>query len=202
MVFVAHFYFRRRLNLPQTHTYINQVRDPIRRVVSHYFYMRSSNRPSDRMRQFLKSDERNESLEQCIRLQHKGCQNNVMTRFFCGKHSYCRRGKGRALKKAVTNIKRYYAAVGLLENYEIYLEMLHRRLPNFFSQISKSGIERAKYNPTYNFENVPKNVIDLITKENWADVKLYSLIKERFWQQAKACGIGDNQQQIPPDLNN
>lgn len=187
MAFVAHFYFRSNLNLPQAHTYINQVRDPIRRLVSHYHYMRSTNRPTDRIKEFLNSGERNESLKQCFRRQHKGCRNNVMTRFFCGRHSYCLRGNWRALQKAKHNIKRYYAAVGLLEHYEVYLQILYRRLPKFFHEVSSYNI--GKYNPTYRFDNVPKDLISEITKANWADARLYSFVKKRFWQQAKVCGF-------------
>ena len=187
MAFVAHFYFRSNLNLPQAHTYINQVRDPIRRLVSHYHYMRSTNRPTDRIKEFLNSGERNESLKQCFGRQHKGCRNNVMTRFFCGRHSYCLRGNWRSLQKAKHNIKRYYAAVGLLEHYEVYLQILYRRLPKFFREVSSYDI--GKYNPTYSFDNVPKDLISEITKANWADARLYSFVKKRFWQQAKVCGF-------------
>lgn len=188
MAFVAHFYFRSNLNLPQAHTYINQVRNPIRRLVSHYHYMRSKNRPRHRIKEFLASGEKNETLEQCFKLQHKGCQNNVMTRFFCGRHRYCRRGNLRALHKARHNIKRYYATVGLLEHYEVYLHVLNKLFPKFFPQVSSDDIGKFKYNPKYNFDDVPEDLIGEITKANWADVKLYSFVKKRFWEQAKACG--------------
>ncbi|KAL9955262.1 hypothetical protein ACROYT_G036560 [Oculina patagonica] len=189
MAFVAHFYFRRNLNLPQTHTYINQVRDPVRRLVSHYHYMRSSNRPAYRIKEFRASGELNESLEKCFRRQHKGCQNNVMTRFFCGRHFYCRRGNGHALHKAMNNIRRYYATVGLLEHYGVYLQILHKRLPKFFPKVSNQDIGKFKYNPKYSFDDVSQELIGAITRANWADVKLYSFVKKRFWQQAKTCGI-------------
>lgn len=189
MAFVAHFYFRRKLNLPQAHTYINQVRDPVRRLVSHYHYMRSNLRPAHRIKEFRASGEQDESLEKCFRLQHKGCQNNVMTRFFCGKHSYCHRGNGRALRKAMSNIKRYYATVGLLENYDVYLQILNKRLPKFFPKIPLEDISKFKYNSEYKFDDISRNLIRDITRANWADVKLYSFLKKRFWQQAKTCGI-------------
>lgn len=189
MAFVAHFYFRRNLNLPQAHTYVNQVRHPVRRLVSHYHYMRSMNRPAYRIREFRASGERDETLEKCFRLQHKGCQNNVMTRFFCGRHFYCRRGNGRALHKAMNNIKRFYATVGLLEYYDVYLQILNKRLPKFFPKISNRDIGRFKYNPKYSFNNISEDLIAAITRANWADVKLYSFVKKRFWKQAKACEI-------------
>lgn len=189
MAFVAHFYFRINLNLPQAHTYINQIRDPVRRLVSHYHYMRSNNRPANRIKEFRASGEKDESLDKCFRLQHRGCKNNVMTRFFCGRHFYCRRGNGRALHKAMNNIKRFYATVGLLEHYDIYLQILHKLLPKFFPKVSNHDIGKFKYNSKYNFDDISKDLIGAITRANWADVKLYSFVKKRFWQQAKACGI-------------
>ena len=155
--------------------------------MSHYHYMRSMNRPRYRIREFLASGEKEESLEQCFRRQHKGCKNNVMTRFFCGRHSYCRRGNSRALHKAMRNIKRYYATVGLLEHYEVYLKILYKRLPKFFPRVSSHDI--GKYNPKYNFDDVPEDLIGEITRANWADIKLYAFVEKRFWKQAKACGI-------------
>lgn len=112
-----------------------------------------------------------------------------MTRFFCGKHSYCRRGSMRALHKAMHNIRRYYATVGILEHYEVYLQILSKRLPKFFPRISSYDISKFKYNPKYNFEDVPGDLLGQIKRANWADVKLYSLVKKRFWKQAEACGI-------------
>lgn len=186
MAFVAHFYFRSRLNLPQAHTYINQVRQPVRRLVSHYHYMRSRNRPKNRLKEFLASKEKKESLEKCVRQQHKGCRSNVMTRFFCGRHYYCRKGTLRALLKAKHNVKRFYAVVGLLETYDIYLQILNKRLPKFFPKISSGDIGRFKYNPDYNFDDVPKGLTEEIERANWADKSLYSFIKRRFWKQAQA----------------
>ena len=112
-----------------------------------------------------------------------------MTRFFCGKHSYCHRGNGRALRKAMNNIKRYYATVGLLENYDVYLQILNKRLPKFFPKIPSEDISKFKYNSEYKFDDIPRDLIRDITRANWADVKLYSFLKKRFWQQAKTCGI-------------
>ena len=89
----------------------------------------------------------------------------------------------------MNNIKRFYAIVGLLEYYDIYLQLLNKRLPKFFSEISIEDIGRFKYNPKYSFNNISKDLIAAITRANWADVKLYSFVKKRFWKQAEACKI-------------
>lgn len=189
VAFVGHFYFRRKLHIPQAHTYINQVRDPVRRVVSHYYYLRSSIRPRRRIKKFLKSKARSETLEECFKLQHQGCQNNVMTRFFCGKSPFCKTGSRRALEKAKYNIKHFYASVGVLEAYTAYLQVLHKRLPKFFPEIPVSQIRKFKYNPKYSFDEISRKTLREIAKANWADVELYSFIKDRFLQQARICGL-------------
>lgn len=189
MAFVAHFYFRKHLKLQRTHTYINQVREPIRRVISHYYYMRSIKRPKKRIKKFLKSKEFNETLEECIKNQHKGCESNVMTRFFCGTHSYCRTGSEKALRRAMYNIKHYYGVVGLLEQYDAYLHVLHRRLPRFFTWIKSPSNARIKSNPSYDIMNVSNKVKHILKVANWADVKLYEFVQERFTKQAKSCDI-------------
>ena len=81
------------------------------------------------------------------------------------------------------NIKRYYATVGLLEHYyEVYLQTLYKRLPKFFPRVSSHDIGKLKYNPKYNFDGVPENLIGEITRANWAACQETLL-------EAKAIGI-------------
>ncbi|XP_032240182.2 uronyl 2-sulfotransferase isoform X2 [Nematostella vectensis] len=188
-VFIAHFYFRSRLKrLHYSHTYINQVRDPVRRVISHYFYLhRSQERPLNRIRKMKKSGFINETLEECLAKQHPGCESNLMTRFFCGKHSFCRSGSNKALSKAKHNISRYYASVGLLEHFSLYLRVLNKRLPEFVSVVD--NLQAKKVNRFYNESKISKKTIQVIRKMNSADIKLYEYIQKRFWRQVKACGL-------------
>ena len=189
MAFVAHFYFRKKIKIQQAHTYINQVREPIRRVISHYYYMRSSKRPRHRIKRFFKSKEFNETLEECFIKQHKGCESNVMTRFFCGVHSFCKTGSAKALERAIYNIKHFYGVVGLLEQYGAYIHMLHKRFPNFFPAIKSPNSARIKSNPNYNANDVSDDLKQMLIKANWADIKLYEFIEQNFRKQARACGI-------------
>ena len=186
--FAAHFYFRGTLALRASHTYINQVREPVSRVVSHYFYMHTStDRPKHRIQEMIESGEYNETLEECFHRQHKGCQSNVLTRFFCGEQPFCRRGSGNALAQAKENIKRYYASVGLVEHFDVYLQILHKRLPHFFKHLSDSEYKSAKITPAYDRESVSAETIELIRAANHADIQLYEYIKKLFWEQAKNC---------------
>lgn len=192
-VFVAHFYFRSRIKVPYQYSYINQVRDPVKRVISHYYYThKSKNRPRRKLREIRRSGHQKESLETCIQHEHEGCKRNVMTRFFCGKHSYCKNGTSRALERAKSNIIRYYASVGLLKHLDVYKQILHKRFPTFVPYKSTESEFKAKVNPLYNSSEVSEETIAKIRKLNTADIKLYKFIEKRFWKQAKACGIDVN----------
>lgn len=189
-VFVAHFYFGSRLKVPYNYTYINQVRDPVKRVISHYFYThRSKDRPRKKLRKMRRSGYRKESLETCLQLEHEGCQRNVMTRFFCGRHPYCKTGNTKALERAKSNIVRHYASVGLLEHLSVYKQILHKRFPTYVPFNATRLEFKDKTNPIYNSSGVSEKTIARIRKLNSADIKLYSFIEKRFWKQAKACGI-------------
>ena len=151
--------------------------------------MRAANRPSHRIVEMQRSHEWNETLEDCVRNQHRGCHSNVMTRFFCGTHPFCRHGTTAALKLAKTNVKRYYASVGLQEHIALFVRVLKQRLPGFFDigDEVEPFLKRAKRNRSGNYTTVPRYVRELIRERNRADVKLYAFVRARFWRQVKAC---------------
>ena len=71
MSFIAHFYFRKRLSIRKSYTYINMLREPVERVISHYNYMRLEHlRPKERVEELRKSGQWNETLLECIKKQH------------------------------------------------------------------------------------------------------------------------------------
>ena len=111
VLFNANFFLRNDLNINRTHTYINQVREPVARYISHYTYMRrSKNRSKDRIKQMIKSGEWNETIEECFEKQGQGCRHNVMTRFFCGTEVYCKNDARRALERCFASLRRCWFA--------------------------------------------------------------------------------------------
>lgn len=193
MSFIAHFYFRKRLSISKSYTYINMLREPVERVISHYNYMRLEHiRPKERVEELRKSGQWNETLLECIKKQHRGCENNVMTRFFCGTKSYCKRGTLKSLKRAKFNMSRYYASVGILEEVHTFIKILQKRLPSYFNANISSKIKFPKLKENYNKGYVTKYGNDIksyILKQNKADYYLYQYALKRFNLEKKACGL-------------
>ena len=190
MFFNAHFYFRNNLKLQRTHTYINQVREPLARYISHYTYMYNTrHRPLERVQKMIESGEINETIEQCFDKQGQGCKHNVMTRFFCGPETFCKNDQEKALKRAKENIMKYYAVVGLLEHFHLTLKIIQKRLPCFLPLIPRDPTRRENRAVKTNARTVSEEMIAKIKKTNWADIELYEFVKKLFWRQVKACGI-------------
>lgn len=189
--FNAHFYFRNNLKIQRTHTYINQIRHPVDRYISHYAYMRTTNRPRQRVKYMIDSGEFYETIEQCFEKQGQGCKYNVITRFFCGTESFCKSDAKKALERAKENILNHYATVGLLEHFHLSLKIIQRRLPYFLPVVPEEPLH-MKLNEgkkKFNSSSVSKEMIEKIKRANWADMELYEFVTEMFWKQVKACGI-------------
>ncbi|XP_046862062.1 LOW QUALITY PROTEIN: heparan sulfate 2-O-sulfotransferase 1-like [Xenia sp. Carnegie-2017] len=183
---ISHFYFRRNTGLTAHHTYINLLRDPVERLVSHYYYTRSLKRLPKRIRRLKSLGHWNVSLEECLSNQYEGCKWNLMTRFFCGPDAICKTGGRKALLQAKHNLLNYYASVGVVEHLSEFVSVLQKRLPEFVAKIkelSKQVLNRGVK------KNVQRDVIFLISKLNKADIKLYNFAKELFIKQARSCGV-------------
>ncbi|XP_078384454.1 uronyl 2-sulfotransferase-like isoform X2 [Oculina patagonica] len=194
LLFNAHFYFRNNLKIHRTHTYVNQIREPVARYISHYAYMRTQNRPVKRVNEMIRSGEFNETIEECFEKQGQGCKHNVMTRFFCGTEEFCRNDPQKALARAKENILSHYAVVGLLEYFHLTLQITQRRLP-YFLPVVPIDPEDLRLNETKkkNSTSVSEEMIEKIKRANWADVELYEFVKQIFWKQAQACGLSVDQ---------
>merc|ERR1712043_18825 len=106
----------------------------------------------------------NETLLDCVMKEHRGCESNVMTRFFCGVKPFCKTGSKRALNLAKSNIRRYYAAIGLQENLNLFLEILKKRLPFFFEVPFNITLPHVKYNSDNMYNRVSESTLDIIRK--------------------------------------
>jgi len=189
LIYIGHFFFREKLKLNNSYTYINILREPVTRVVSHYFYMRNEKiRPEYRIQELKDSGQWNENLLDCVRNQHRGCEDNVMTHFICGTKPFCNSGTLKALKRAKKNLRKFYASVGVLEEHEDFLRILNKRLPSFFVKFISKTLNRSKTNSVPK-SNISKSVLDMIRDRNRADLELYQFAKSLQSAQSRKCGF-------------
>lgn len=185
---VAHFYFRKVVHIKRNYTYINLLREPVERFISHYHYARSPLRWPKKLKRLKKLGQWNESIEDCLEKQHDGCKWNVMTRFFCGPEPFCKNGGEKALQRAKFNLEHYYASVGVLEHLKEFVKVLHKRLPGFV--MDSSGVLGRKF-VTKGVSKKPLSdtVMAKIVNVNNADIELYNFAKKLFLKEANECGI-------------
>lgn len=161
-----HFYFRRNC------TYMTVLREPVDRVVSHYyFHIQHKKDPGHAFAM-------NHTFEEWVRESPSG--NNEQTRMISGIRS-----EFNITRKTLDMAKHHLmemAVVGLTEKYQETL-MLLKYIAGFnivkYRAINK-GVKRPKT------ADVSKKTIELIKKHNWADLELYDLAKEIYDAQVAA----------------
>ena len=186
---VAHFYFRIDTGIKAKHTYINVLREPVERFISHYYYTRSPERWPKKLRRLKALGHWNVTLEQCLEKQYEGCKRNVMTRFFCGPMTFCKTGNKNALSQAKYNMLHYYSSIGVLEYLNTFVQVLHKRLPKFIINSPRGLPMKFVTSGVRKRRPVTDDVMAKITQVNQADIELYKYAKTLFLQQAKRCGI-------------
>ena len=191
-VYTGHFFFRNILKINRPYTYINQLREPFDRILSHYVYMRNStSRPKARISEMIAAGEYNETLRECFEKQHRGCENNVMTHFLCGDESFCSTGSEKAIQRAKYNMLHYFAAIGLTEHLDLYLKVLRKRLPKYFRLSQHLSREKWSGNAKLS-ATVPEDLKAKIKTANFADYQIYEYAKYLFKRQLEACKIRTN----------
>lgn len=186
--FIAHFYFRQYFDIDKSFTYINILRHPVSRIISHFYYMREETlRSKEKLEEFKKRGYWNESILNCIIDQHEGCEDNLMTRFLCGRNSYCKTGSEKALNRAKFNMDTYYTSIGIFENLPLTLRILEKRLPKFFTRTNKNAtLNKVRVN-THKPRINDAAIKNFILKHNKADMELYNYALKRFNDEIRIC---------------
>ncbi|CAF4870784.1 unnamed protein product [Rotaria socialis] len=181
--------------------YINQLRDPIERVLSCYDYTRhrcktdGPNEPCALSNRSLI----NITMDACVSTgDPTSCiseQNGVSSAisFFCGQLSICDDTykpitNYAALALAKSNIERYYLYVGLLEYIESSLELLEFSYPAIFRGISKFYLTYFKDKPFYRTPAesrypINKETRTILRRLLKLEFELYYFVQKRFIDQ-------------------
>ncbi|XP_071518483.1 heparan sulfate 2-O-sulfotransferase 1-like isoform X2 [Panulirus ornatus] len=114
--------------------YINIIRNPLERLVSHYYFIRYGD-DLKQQRVYKKMGDKM-TLDECVALQHPDCSTThlwMQIPFFCGHYAECWvPGSSWALELAKHNLVHNYFLVGVTEELEDFVAMLEYALPRLF----------------------------------------------------------------------
>jgi len=197
-----------RFNLPKP-IYINLVRDPVERVISWYFYVRSPPYCIERKNSFPdvplpKYHFIRKDFEECATTDDSECNYiegdtsitdyRRQTMFFCGHHEMCKPFNSKtALTQAKFTVESEYSVVGVLEDMEITLAVLEKYIPRFFAGATEIYNEHKEY-----FKKVNKNtfkppvnegVKKLVRQKFSREMEFYNFCKQRLYTQYIAANL-------------
>lgn len=148
----GHIYFGAHRYLYKPYTYITMLRDPIDRVVSHFYYLQAKNH--------FKT---NTNFEDFI---SDNLNRNVQTQYISGQFT----PKGTPdIQKAKENMGKYFSIVGITEMFNESVFLMKK-------QFGWQDIIYSKRNVTVNRpskDQLSKEIIDLVKRHNELDIELY-----------------------------
>lgn len=167
-VLKGHMYFGLHKSLPQPSTYITILRDPIERVISHYYYVLRE--PRNELHERVTSQ--NMSLKDFVGSGIYLHLDNGQTRLISTTGADFAYGQcsEEMLRSAKENIKEHFIVVGLAERFDESLILLKRslkwtRMPFYTKQ------NVTKNRPLK--QDVSKDTLNLLEKYNELDIELY-----------------------------
>lgn len=176
MRFGLHEYF------PQPCTYITILRDPIERVISHYYYILRT--PDHEFHNEVTS--KNMSLKDYVGSRMTTELDNAQLRILYGVEAtgngfgQCSIGFGQCstemLESVKKNIREHFAVVGLTERFDETLILLKRAFgwkPPYYIKQNVTKNRPLK-------EEISKDTLNLIEKYNELDIELYRYVEEMF----------------------
>ncbi|XGW35771.1 hypothetical protein V3C99_019170 [Haemonchus contortus] len=114
--------------------YINIVREPLERLLSHYYFLRYGDNYRIGLRRSRAGN--NETFDECVVRGGRDCDMKQMwlqIPYFCGHHHFCSvAGSMIALEQAKKNLIEKYLLVGVSEQIRDFIALLERLVPHFF----------------------------------------------------------------------
>lgn len=159
----VHRHFHRRA------VYITMVRDPLDRILSMYYFIRS--RPQNKLHHQAKQM----SFSQFVTSRDpriRAALNNHQTRMISGK-------RHPDLKKAIENIKRDFVVVGITDMYPESVFMMKQLLGWKDADYTRENVTQNR--PKH--PRVPDHIVRIIRQNNALDYRLYRFAKNRLQQQ-------------------
>jgi hypothetical protein len=167
-MFKGHMLFGLHEALPQPATYITVLRDPVERVLSAFYYMRSYKlHPL-----YWKFRRENWTIEQFV---ERSTRDNVQCKIIAGAdyHAPCTEEVAR---KALDNLTRFFSVVGLSERFEESLALMKLRFGWELKSYSSFNVTRSRPKR----DELARATLDLIAEKNSFDVALYKWATKLF----------------------
>jgi hypothetical protein len=169
-VIAGHFYFGLHTHVSRPCHYFTFLRDPVKRVISHYRFVRRQ--PTHYLYPAASSMTVAEYVEFCDAAE----PNNDQTRLLAGKEMASDEGACSAdmLPVAKRNLDRH-AAVGVTEAFDLSLLLIRRIFGWSVPFYARQNVDtRARG------ESLPAGVREVIRRYNELDIELYRYGRERF----------------------
>lgn len=181
-VLKGHMRFGLHEYLPQSSSYITVLRDPVDRVISHYYYV--LRKPNHYLHNQITS--KNMSLKDYVSSGITKELDNSQTRLISSTAANIPYGECSAevLESAKKNIQENFAVVGLADEFDKTLILLKRAFKWKTPFYIKANI--TKNRPLK--EDISKETLNAIEKYNELDIELFSDVKQRFDKQINQLG--------------
>lgn len=183
---VGHLPFSHFVNLPlpATPSHITVLREPVARLISYYYYIRTSE--SHYLHDWVVNED--VSIQAFFEAKPTMEIDNLHLRFLCSTDCSnvpiggCTRDM---LEEAKDNLKNRFAVVGLQEYFPQTLDLTARTMG--WSNVTNPEINRAPEKSKSAEKDV--KVIELIRSLNELDIELYDFGKELFFEHCRRLGI-------------
>jgi hypothetical protein len=173
-MFKGHLAFGLHEVLPQPATYITVLRDPVDRVISAYYFMRSY-----KLHPFYWKLRRQKwTFEDYVRNSRR---DNVQSKIVAGA-KYLEPCTREIVEKAKYNLQHHFSVVGLSARLEESLALMKLRFGWKLSFYSSFNITRSRPKK----RDLPETTLDLIRQRNAFDMELYECGREIFEAAVKA----------------
>jgi hypothetical protein len=160
-MFKGHMLFGLHEILPQPSTYITVLRDPVERVLSAFYFMRSYKlHPL-----YWKFRHENWTIEDFVQ---RSTRDNVQCKIIAGAdyHAPC---TGEVLEMAIEHLNQYFGVVGLSERLEESLALMKLRFGWQLKSYASFNVTRSRPKKG----DLSRTTLDLIAEKNSFDIALY-----------------------------
>ena len=159
--------------LPTPSHYITLLRNPIDRVVSHYYYV--LRRPNHYLHQIVVNN--NMDIEEYVASGISKESNNGQVRLITTTDCSFGNCSQEMLQQAKENLSQYFSAIGILEDFDKFLLLLKKKLNwKGYSFYSKKNVTSKR--PS--LKSLSSSTIKTIEKYNQLDMEMYAFVKQGF----------------------